>query len=123
MSEALDLIINFLSRFIIKNEKDKEHATILTNCDKYKSLKKYLRLQTYDTNKLIQLYFQEMAHLQMSLKSTENGKLYCIAYYHSKNETLVVESKRIYYLFFKENLKKKLKINLFLHLVSTSFKV
>jgi hypothetical protein len=86
MGEALDILAEF---FNANNQGlSKEY---LSSSEKFKDLKKYLKLQTIDTLRLIQLYYQEMAAIQTSLKSSDYGKLYCRAYYHSKDETLVVE--------------------------------
>ena len=65
----------------------------LTSLEKYKELKKFLKLQTLDTSKLIQLYYQEMASIQKSLKSSDYGEIFCRAYYHLKEELIVIESK------------------------------
>lgn len=66
----------------------KEQLILMEKC---KYLKSYLKLQTMDTSKLIQLYYQDMVSIQSLLKSSEHGTIYCRAYYHLKDETVVVE--------------------------------
>ena len=86
MSESLEVLAKFL------NHLNQDHLLeYLTSLEKYKELKKYLKLQTLDTSKLIQLYYQEMISVQKSLKSSEYGELFCRAFYHLKEETLVIE--------------------------------
>lgn len=64
---------------------------ILLSDEKYKELKKYLKLQTYETNKLILSYYQELLTIQNGLKTSECGVIYVRAFYHTKDELLVVE--------------------------------
>jgi hypothetical protein len=78
-------LVSFLAKY---NQNQEE---LITN-EKFMSLKKYLKLQNFETSKLIQLYYMEMSSLQMNLKKSDNGILYCTAYYNAKNETLIVES-------------------------------
>ena len=86
MGESLEILVNFLNA-----DNQGLSKEILISNEKFKELKKYFKLQTLDTGKLIQLYYQEMVAIQTSLKTSEYGKLYCRAYYHSKDQTLVVE--------------------------------
>lgn len=88
MSECLDVLAEFLNA-----DNQGVPQEVLVSQDKYKELKRYLRLQTLDTPKLIQLYYQEMVQIQNTLKTSEYGKLCFRAYYHAKDETLVVEGK------------------------------
>lgn len=86
ISDSLEILANFFSA---ENQGlPKEH---LQSVDRYKQLKKYLKLQTLETAKLISLYYQEMVAIQNSLKSSEYGSIICRAYFHSKDDTLVVE--------------------------------
>lgn len=86
MLEVLDILLNL---FNLDNQGvAKDH---LAQAEKYKYLKSYLKLQTMDTSRLIQLYYQDMISIQANLKTSEYGVIYCRAYYHSKDETLVIE--------------------------------
>ena len=86
MIEVLDILQNFFNLDGQGVQKDQ-----LSQVEKYKYLKGYLKLQTMDTSKLIQLYYQDMISIQSNLKTSEYGVIYCRAYYHSKDETLVIE--------------------------------
>ena len=86
MSECLDVLAEFLNA-----DNQGVPQEVLLAQEKYKELKRYLRLQTLDTPKLIQLYYQEMVQIQSTIKTSEYGKLCFRAYYHAKDETLVVE--------------------------------
>ena len=86
MSECLDIVADFLNA-----ENQGPSKECLLSNEKYKDLKRYLKLQSLETPRLLQLYYQEMLSLQTSLKTAEYGQLFCRAYYHSKDETLVVE--------------------------------
>lgn len=90
MGEALDILANFLNA-----ENQGLSKEYLQSTEKYKELKRYLKLQTIETGKLIHLYYQDMIGIQNSLKSSEYGSLLCRAYYHTRDETLVIESKLI----------------------------
>ena len=92
MCEVLDLLVNFFNADNQGLPRD-----YLTSVDKYKELKKYCKLQTIDTSKLIHMYYQEMIAVQNSLKTSEYGQLFCRAYYHSKDEILVVEGTFFYF--------------------------
>ena len=83
-----------LIQFLANYSGDYMKEMLMSN-EKYKSLKKYFILQTYETTKLINLYFEEMAAIQMSMSSSEHGKLYCMAYYHAKNESLIVQGNQL----------------------------
>jgi hypothetical protein len=63
----------------------------LYSIDKYKELKKYLKYQTYDTPRLLSMYYQEMLANQANWKSSEFGVIYVRAFYHTKDEALVIE--------------------------------
>ena len=86
MIDVLEILLNF---FTFDNQCVSREQ--LNTLEKYKYLKSYFKLQTLDTAKLIQLYYQDMISVQSSLKSGVNGVIYCRAYYHSKDETLVIE--------------------------------
>jgi hypothetical protein len=86
MIEAIEILV---SLFTSNGQGVPKEQLILT--EKHKNLRNYLRLQTFDTPKLIQLYYQDMVNIQTSLKSSDYGVLFCRAYYHLKDETLVVE--------------------------------
>lgn len=86
MIEAIEILV---SLFTFNGQGVPKEQLILT--EKHKNLRNYLRLQTFDTPKLIQLYYQDMVNIQTSLKSSDYGVLFCRAYYHLKDETLVVE--------------------------------
>jgi hypothetical protein len=86
MSEALDILVDFFNADNQGLPKD-----YMLQCERFKELKKYFRLQSIETPKLIQLYYQEMNEIQQSLKSDEFGSLVCRACYHPKDETLLVE--------------------------------
>ena len=91
MSESLDILVGF---FCAENQGlSKEYVQSI---ERYKQLKKYLKLQTLETGKLIYLYYQEMVAIQNSLKSSEYGSIICRAYFHSKDDTLVVEGSHLY---------------------------
>lgn len=88
MYESLDLLASFLA-----NQSDGRTAEYFTNLEKYISLKNKLKLQTCDTTHLIQLFYQKMAGNQKTLTCAKYGKLYCMAYYSCKRDTLVVNGK------------------------------
>lgn len=86
ISDSLDILLAFFSADNQGLAKD-----FLQSSERYKQLKKYLKLQTNETSKLISLYYQEMIAIQNSLKSSEYGSILCRAFFHSKDDTLVVE--------------------------------
>lgn len=86
ISDSLDILLAFFSADNQGLEKD-----FLQSSERYKQLKKYLKLQTNETSKLISLYYQEMIAIQNSLKSSDYGSILCRAFFHSKDDTLVVE--------------------------------
>jgi hypothetical protein len=87
MVDVLELLVKFFNA-----DNQGLSKEVLTNVDIYKQVKKYCKLQTVETNKLLHMYYQELTAKQNSLKSGEYGSLYCRAFYHSKDATLVVES-------------------------------
>lgn len=89
VSNALTLLLNFLVAHTEGRAKD-----YLEKCDKFVLVKMKADLNSYDTTNLIRLYYQRIAGLQVSLRQADNGKLYCMAYYFNKTETLVVQGKR-----------------------------
>lgn len=89
VSNALTLLLNFLVAHTEGRAKD-----YLENYDKFVLVKMKADLNSYDTTNLIRLYYQRIAGLQVSLRQADNGKLYCMAYYFNKTETLVVQGKR-----------------------------
>ena len=93
MVEVLDLLVKFFNA-----ENQGLSKEILTSVETYKQVKKYCKLQTVETTKLLQMYYQELTSKQNSLKTGEYGSIYCRAFYHSKESTLAVES--IIYAFF-----------------------
>lgn len=86
IAESIDILIGFFS-----SEPQGLTKDYLQSSDKYKQLKKYLKLQTLETPRLISLYYQEMIAIQNSLKSSDYGSILCQASFHSKDNTLVVE--------------------------------
>jgi FtsZ-binding cell division protein ZapB len=88
MVEVLDLLVNFFNA-----DNQGLSKELLSNMEQFKIVKKYCKLQTIETTKLIQMYYQELAAKQNSLKTSEHGSIFCRAFYHSKDSTLVVESK------------------------------
>lgn len=86
IADALDILVGFFSA-----ENQGLTKEFLQSSERYKQLKKYLKLQTLDTPKLISLYYQEMIAIQNSLKSSDYGSILCRAFFHSKDDTLVVE--------------------------------
>ncbi|CAF4331550.1 unnamed protein product, partial [Adineta steineri] len=59
--------------------------------DKYRLVKKLLKYQSTDTQLLIKMYYQEKLQEQERANNSSQadlGKLYCRAYYHSKEGTL-----------------------------------
>jgi hypothetical protein len=99
MVDVLELLVKFFNA-----DNQGLSKEILVNADIYKQVKKYCKLQTIETNKLLHLYYQELTTKQNSLKSGEYGSLYCRAFYHSKDSLLVVESNYVtIYLIFIVN--------------------
>ncbi|CAF0914776.1 unnamed protein product [Rotaria sordida] len=88
LSKALDGLVEYFN-----NEEHYLPKDILKT-DKYKLVKKLLKYQSTDTQSLIKMYYQEKAQEQDRANSSNQidlGKLYCRAYYHSKEETLYIE--------------------------------
>jgi BAI1-associated protein 3 len=86
MVECLNLLIEFFNA-----DNQGVPKEILTSNKKYKDLRKYMKLQTYETPKLILTYYMDLLNIQNSLKTSESGVIYVRAFYHTKDELLVVE--------------------------------
>ena len=86
MVDCLGLLADFFN-----SENHGVPKDALLSVEKYKSLKKYMKLQTFDTQKLILTYYQELLTIQSSLKKSEFGVIYVRAFYHIKDELLVIE--------------------------------
>jgi BAI1-associated protein 3 len=86
MLECFNLLIEFFNQ-----DNQGVSREILAANEKYRDLKRYMKLQTYDTPKLVLTYYQELLSIQKELKTSESGVIYVRAFYHMKDELLVVE--------------------------------
>ncbi|CAF0764647.1 unnamed protein product [Didymodactylos carnosus] len=59
--------------------------------DKYKLVKRLVKYQSTDTCTLIKMYYQDKLQEQERTTTNDLGKIYCRAYYHTKEETLCIE--------------------------------
>ena len=87
-NEAVNILLEFLNA-----DNQGLSREILISNDAYKEFRKIIKIQLTDTNQLLLLYYQEMINIQSSIKNEDYGIMYCRAYYHTKDETLCVESK------------------------------
>ncbi|UJR07768.1 hypothetical protein I4U23_012051 [Adineta vaga] len=86
--KTLDLLIGYFTNDDQCLSKDS------LKTDKYRLVKKLLKYQSNDTQSLIKMYYQEKLHEQERANNSNQsdlGKLYCRAYYHSKEATLYIE--------------------------------
>ncbi len=94
ISCALVLLLNFFVAHTDGRAKD-----YLEGFDKFARVKMKADLNSSDTQGLIKLYYQRLAGVQMSLRQAHNGKLYCLAYYSTKSEILVLQGESMAFIY------------------------